>query len=267
MSERVKRFLVKLAAVFVTFSLVATLEWRCRRQETRATEPVLDGSGAAASAADLRRKYADPEELAALCRAVQGRNEALTARAFRLRHRRTTRVTAFDRGNKPVAVTESVESVHFEGRAERATTLETRQLLGDPGGLPGFPGGADSKTRWPFSDATPAGLYRYELAGVEELAGKPAVRVGFEPVRPDEGTFKGSAWVDPATAEPVRMHGTALHLPVFLDRFEMLVDYGPAGTGHNQVRRVTADVAGGFAFVSRHYRLEAALDDYQPAGP
>ncbi|MDB5307687.1 MAG: hypothetical protein JWO38_1889 [Gemmataceae bacterium] len=267
MSQRAKRSLVKLAAVLLTFSLAATLEWRCRRQETGATQPVLDGSGAAVSATDLRRKYADPEELAALCRVVQIRNEALADRSFRLRHRRTCRVTEFDRGNRPVAITESVERVHFEGRTERKTTLEVRQVLGEPIGLTEFQGGADPAARWPFSDATPAGLYRYELEGIEEVGGGPVVRVRFEPVRPAEGTFKGSAWVDPGTAEPVRMHGSALRLPVFLDRFEMMVDYGPAETGHNQVRRVTVDVAGGLAFVSKHYRLEAGLSDYEPGGP
>lgn len=266
MSGRVKRFLVKLAAVLVSFSLAAALGYGWR-QGTRATQPVLDGSGPAVSAADLRRKYADPGELAALCRAVQVRNEALTARSFRLRHRRACRVTEFDRAGRPVAITESVEQVQYEGRAERKTTLEIRPVLGKPIELTGFQGGSDPNAKWPFSDAAPAGLYRYELEGVEEVAGRPVVRVRFEPVRPDEGTFKGSAWVDPGTAEPVRMHGSAVRLPVLMDRFEMLVDYGPAETGHNQVRRVTADVAGGLGFVSKHYRLEAALTDYQPVEP
>ncbi|MBO0698182.1 MAG: alpha/beta hydrolase [Zavarzinella sp.] len=172
-------------------------------------------------------------------------------------------MTEFDRKNQPVAITETVERVHFEGRTERKTVLEVRPVLGEPIGATAFQSGADPQARWPFSDAAPAGLYRYELEGVEELAAGTVVRVRFEPVRPDEGTFTGSAWIDPVTAEPVRVRGSAVRLPVFLDRFEMLVDYGPAETGHNQVRRVTADIAGGLGFISKHYRLEAELSDYR----
>jgi hypothetical protein len=47
----------------------------------------------------------------------------------------------------------------------------------------------------------------------------------------------------------------------------MLIDYGPAENGHNQVRRAVIDVAGGLAFISRHYRLEAELSDYRPREP
>jgi len=56
-------------------------------------------------------------------------------------------------------------------------------------------------------------------------------------------------------------------LPLLVDRLEMLIDYGLAENGHNQVRRAIIDVAGGFAFFSRHYRLEAELSNYRPREP
>jgi hypothetical protein len=173
----------------------------------------------------------------------------------------------FDRRNQPVAVSESLERVYFEGEKERKTTLEVRQVLGPPIDANQFQGGPNQKSLPPFSKEAPEGLYRYELEGVEEIAGRLVLRARFEPVEPVEGTYKGSAWIDPDSAELVRMHGSALKLPLLLDRLEMLIDYGLAENGRNQVRRAAIDVAGGFAFISRHYRLEAELSDYRPRDP
>jgi hypothetical protein len=184
-----------------------------------------------------------------------------------LQHLRKGRLTEFDRHGQPVAIVESSERVYFEGGEERKLTLEARQVLGPPIDAGKLQGGPSQKSLPPFSKEAPEGLYRYELEGVEEVAGRPVLRAHFEPVEPVEGTYKGSAWIDPDSAEPVRMHGSALKLPLLLDRLEVRIDYGPAENGHNQVRRATFDVAGGLAFFSRHYRLEAELSDYRPRQP
>ena len=48
-----------------------------------------------------------------------------------------------------------------------------------------------------------------------------------------------------------------------VDHFDMILDYGTSENGHNQLRRVVIDMAGGFALVSLHYRLESELSDYR----
>lgn len=248
--------------------LLALLEWDRRREVASAGEHALDGSGVALFADDLPRRYGDPQAFDRLCAAVQEHYDALVGRSLRLQHLRKSRTIEFDRRNQPITVVESLERVHFEGRKECVATMESRQVIGSPPALlsGGSPGGLDIKA--PFSgEPSSKGLYRYRLEGVEEVDRQFVLRVHFEPIRPAEGSFKGSVWVDPTTAEPVRMHGSAVKLPIPLDRLEMLIDYGPAENGHNQMRRVTVEVAGGFAFVSKHYRIEAELSDYRPREP
>jgi hypothetical protein len=185
-----------------------------------------------------------------------------------LQHLRKSRTIEFDRRKKPIAIVEMLDRVHFEGQKECLTNLESRQVLGQPSApSPAGPqGGLNVKA--PFSGETSReGLYRYQLEGVEEVARHLVLRVHFEPVQPTEGSFKGWVWVDPATAEPIRMHGSAVKLPAPLDRLEMLIDYGQAENGYNQMRRATVDVVGGFAFIFKHYRIEAELSDYRPREP
>jgi hypothetical protein len=268
MTRRAKWVLLGLAAALLFGTgLLAALEWQRRQQAAGAGRQVLDGSGTKRSAADLRRKYSDPEEWTRLCAAVRERSDALQARSFRLQHLRKGRLIELDVRGQPVAIGESLERVYFEGEKERKTTLEVRQVLGRPIDAGQLQGGPNQKSLPPFSKEAPEGLYRYEMEGVEEIAGRLVLRASFEPAEPVEGTYKGSAWVDPDSAEPVRLHGSALKLPLLLDRLEMLIDYGPAENSHNQVRRVAIDVAGGFAFISRHFRLEAELSDYRPREP
>jgi hypothetical protein len=268
MTRRTKRLLQGLAAaLLVGAGLLAALEWQRRRQVASAGRGMLEGSGKRVSATALRRQYSDPQEWDRLCAAVREHSDAIRARSLRLQHLRKGRLIELDRQGQAVAIVESLERVYFEGEKERKTALEVRQVLGRPIDAGKLQGGPDQKSLPPFSKEAPEGLYRYELEGIEEVAGRPVLRVRFEPVEPAEGTYQGSAWVDPDSAEPVRMHGSALKLPLLLDRLEMLIDYDPAENGHNQVRRATIDVAGGFAFFSRHYRLEAELSDYRPREP
>lgn len=269
MSKRGRLSWLGLACVLLAVAgLLALFEWHRRQDVARAGELTLDGSGIALSADDLQQKYSDPQEFARLCAAVQEHYDALVGRSLQLQHLRKSRTIEFDRRKQPIAIVDTLERVHFEGRKECRTYLESQQVLGPPSASPpgGPQGGLDVKA--PFSNEPPSeGLYRYQLEGVEEIAGQLVLRVHFEPVKPVEGSFKGSVWVDPATREPIRMHGSAVKLPVPLDRLEMLIDYGPAENGYNQMRRATVDVAGGFAFIFKHYRIEAELSDYRPRQP
>ncbi len=219
------------------------------------------------SANNLRQRYSDPQEFARLCAAVREKYDALVGRSLQLQHLRKSRTTEFDRRKQPIAIVDSLDRIHFKGGKECLTNLESRHVLGSPSAFPpgGSQGGLEMKA--PFSSETPEGLYRYQLEGVEEVARKQVLRVHFEPIKSMEGSFKGSVWVDPATAEPIRIYGSAVKLPAPLDRLEMLMEYGLAENGYNQMRRATVDIAGGFAFISKHYRIEADLRDYRPRDP
>ncbi len=262
MTKRVKWFRVGCAACLLALGLIAILEWRRQQRAASAIQP-LDTPNVALSAGDLKQKYSDPQEFASLCKDIQERFTALQARFLRMRHLRNTRMSEFDSGNRPVAIVEMRERIHFEGQKECKTILETRKVHGqgiDPGK---FQGGLNAKTLPPFSIDTPTGLYCYELAGFEMVGDRLVLRILFEPAKAIEGTFKGWVQVDPATAEPVRMHGWAVKLPLLVDRVEMRIDYDLAENGHTQMRRAAMDVSGGFALFSRHYLIEAELSDYR----
>ncbi len=264
MTKRVRWSLYGIAAFLLVFGLLAMLEWRRQQQAVSAGLQPIDDSGVALSADDLEQKYSNPEEFASLCKDVQDHFAAQQERFLKLQHLRKSRVSEFDYRNQPVAVVEMLDRVYFEGQKECKTNLETRQVFGqdfDPGKLQA---GLNTKTLPPFSPDTPMGVYRYEWAGVETIAGRLVLRLNFEPVKAVEGTFKGWAQVDPASAEAVQMRGWAVKLPLFVDRVEMRIDYGLGENGHMQMRRAAMDVSGGFAIISRHYRIEAELSDYQP---
>ena len=89
------------------------------------------------------------------------------------------------------------------------------------------------------------------------------LRIHFEPSKSVARTFKGSVWVDPQTRETVRWHGSLAKARLAVDRFDIILDYGPSENGQNQLRHVVMDVAGGFALVSLHYRIESDLSDYR----
>ena len=267
MNIRRRRSWLGLACILLVIAgLLAVLEWHRRQDAASAGEQTLYGSGISRSANDLQQRYSDPQEFARLCAAVQEHYDALVGRSLQLQHLRKSRTIEFDRRKQPIAIVETRESIHFEGRKECPTNVESRQVLGPPlASPPGPQGGLNMKE--PFSSETPEGQYLYRLGGIEEVAGQLVLRVRFETVKPMEGSFKGSVWVDPATAEPIRIHGSAVKLLVPLDRLEMLIDYGPAENGYNQMRRAIVDVTGGFAFIFKHYRIEAQMSDYRPRGP
>ena len=106
---------------------------------------------------------------------------------------------------------------------------------------------------------------RYRLVGVEEIDGRRTLRVHFEPAEPVERSFRGAAWIDVATGEPVRLVGSPVKPRLRVDRFEMLFDYGPSENGFTQLRRVVIETAGGFALISWHLRSETELSDYRAA--
>jgi hypothetical protein len=273
MSTRGKRGLIGLGVVLlVILGVVAAFLWERRRHVAAAGLPALDGSGTVLRAEDLQAKYRDPAAFANLCADVQDRYEALRMRFHDCRHLRKSLVSEYDRQGQMTAQLEVRDRVHFEGEEERKTEIGRRQLLG--GSIPYDPdklkaNQPSGKATAPFSKDTPKDFYRYELEDVEEIDGPRLLRIHFEPAKLVERSFKGWVWVDPATREPVRMQCSPTKPHFALDRFDMLMEYGLSENGFNQLRRMTVDVAWGkgFAFVSRHYRVETELSEYQSVGP
>jgi hypothetical protein len=245
---------------------LAVLEWERRRHVAAAGGETFDAPVLAPSADKLTDKYRDPGAFAELIADVRARYDRLRNRFFNLAHTRKARLIEFDPSGREVAIMEITDRVQFDGDKERKEQLDRRQLLGKP-----FPFDPDTlkaehpnrKAAHPFSNDTPQGLYRYSLEGVEQMRDRPALRIHFEPTKPIERAFKGSAWIDPMAFEPLRLRGLLVKPPLLVDRFEMRVEYDLSENGHNQLRRVWIDVAGGFAFVSRHYRIESELTDYR----
>jgi hypothetical protein len=262
------RLLVIALGVFLLAGslLVAALEWERRRHITAAEGETFDSSGITPSADELTDKFRDPGAFDKLCADLRAHYDQLRKRFLDLAHTRKARLIEFDASGHEISIMVITDRVQFDGEKEQKRQIEQRQLLGKP-----FPFDPDTlraehpnrKAVHPFSNDTPAGLYRYHLEGVEQIQGSPTIRIHFEPTKPIERSFKGSAWIDPVSHEPLRLWGLLVKTPLLVDRFEMRVEYGSSENGHNQLRHVWIDVLGGFAFVSRHYRIESELGDYR----
>ena len=266
MNKRAKRYLMILAVSMTVFAiLLVCLGWESH-QGSLVGQQLLDGSGRVLSAEDLVQKYRNPAELAQLCAHVRERFEAVYVRTLTSSHIRTTRRTEYDSRGDPVLITETAEHVWFEGTREKTRLIRQRVLLGSEVssrlGKPSLskPG---ENTRWPFPKDAGKDDYAYRFDGVEEIDGRPAGRIRFEPRTAAGLMYQGWAWVVMETGEPVRIQLAPVKPPHFVDRLEVLLNYGLAENGHNQARRMTFDGSGGFAFLTRHLRVEIELRDYQ----
>jgi hypothetical protein len=265
MKNRAKRLTIALAILVLSgIVALAVLEWDRRRHVTAGT--LEDGNGVAVSTREEQEKYRNPEAFARLCAEIQERYDALQQRYLRLWHTRKTRQTSYDKKGKAIAVSESVSRVHFVKGAERKEEIEHRQVMGKPSIFDPDRINLereDTHLLPPFSKDSPADLYRYHLEGIEDVEGRRLLRIHFEPSKPIERSFTGSAWIDPDTQEPVRIRGSLAKAKLSVDHFDLLLDYGPSENGHNQLRRLVMDMAGGFALLSLHYRIDSELSDYR----
>jgi hypothetical protein len=270
MTKRTKRHLIRFAGLtaFVAVALLL-LAWERRRQDTLAASQTLDGSGLALSAEDQMRKYSDPVELAKLCDRVRERFAAMHERTLRSQHTRTMRLTEQNGRGQAVHIREMVERVEFEDGQEKTQLIEQRVLLDSATSfLPNktnLSNPADNPHR-PFPNEAGQDVYAYRFDGVEEIEKRPAGRIHFEPRTTDGQVSRGWAWVDLDSGEPIRLQVSPVKPPPFVDRLDVLIDYGRAENGHNQARRVTLDGSGGFAFLARRLRVECTLSDYREQG-
>ncbi|HWG45729.1 MAG TPA: hypothetical protein VN688_23410 [Gemmataceae bacterium] len=267
MKIHAKRCLAGLGVfLLIAIGVLIVLEWNRRRQVAAAGPQTLEGAGTTVEAMDIQEQFRSPAEFAKLCADVQEHADALQQRFLRATHTRKTRTTRYDSKGQPEAIAETTYRVHFNEGVEQKQQIERRQLLGkqsflDPDGIKIEQ--ADLQLIPPFSKDAPEGLYGYRLEGVEELQGRRLLRIHFEPATPVERSFKGSAWIDPVTRELVRTLSSPVKPRLRVDRFEMMLDYGPSENGCNQVRRLTIETAGGFALFTWHFRTETELSDYK----
>ena len=266
MRVRGKRYLLGCGLfLLVAAGALIVLEWG-RRRQVEAAPPALDGSGTAVPAKELEEQYRDPDTFARAIADVREHMHALQQRYLEARHTRTARLTRYDGKGQPSAVSETISHVQYHDGGERKTEIAHRQLLGKPSFFDPEKlklEQSDAQVLSPFAKTTPEGLYRYRLEGVEELNSRRLLRIHFEPVSPVERSFRGWAWIDPVTHEPVRMVGSPVKPRVRVDRFDMMLDYALSENGHNQLRRLTIEAAGGFALMSWHFRSETELSDYR----
>ena len=270
MTKPAKRHLLRFAALTALFAVaLLLLAWERRRQDTLAATQPLDGSGQALPAEDQVRKYRDPAELAKLCDQVRERFAAMHERTLRSRHTRAMRLTEQDGRGQAVHVREIIERVEFEDGQEKTQLIEQRVLLDSATSfLPSktnLPNPAENPHR-PFPKEANQDVYDYRFDGVEDIEGRPAGRIHFEPRTTEGQVSRGWAWVALDSGEPIRMQVSPVKPPPFVDRLDVLIDYGRAENGHNQARRVTLEGSGGFAFLARRLRVECEMSDYREQG-
>jgi hypothetical protein len=265
MNKRTKRYLIILAVVKTVFAIsLAALEWE-RHQRPLAEQQMLDGSGRVLSAEELVQNYHNPAELAQLCDKVRERFAAVYERTRTSSHTRTTRLTEYDKRGTPVSITETAEQVWFEGAQEKTRLIRQRVLLGSETSSPLGKSNLSNpveNSHLPFPKNAGEDDYAYRFDGVEEIEGRPAGRIHFEPRTSAGLGYRGWAWVVMETGEPVRVQLAPVKPPPFVNRLDVMLDYGWAENGHNQARRAVFDGSGGFAFVTRHLRVESELSDY-----
>src|SRR5262245_31170294 len=265
MNKRTKRYLIILAMVMTVFAILfACLEWQ-RRQKPLDEQQMLDGSGQALSAEELVQKYQNPAELAQLCAQVRERFAAVYERTLRSNHTRTTRLTEYGKRSEPVFITETTEQVWYEGDQEKTRLIQKRVLLGRENSSPLGKSSLSNPVEHahlPFPKNAAEDDYAYRFDGVEEIDGQPAGRIHFEPRASAGLMYRGWAWVVMETGEPVRVQLAPVKPPPFVNRLDMILDYGRAENGHTQARRAVFDGLGGFTFLTRHLRVESELSDY-----
>src|SRR5262249_3427624 len=153
---------------------------------------------------------------------------------------RTTRLTEYDRRGEPAFIKETAEQVWFEGDQEKTRLLRQRVLLGSEGasqlGQSNLPKPVENRYL-PFPKNAGEDDYAYRFGGIEEIDARPAGRIHFEPRTSAGLGYRGWAWVVMETGEPIRVQFAPVKPPPFVNRLEVMLDYGRAENGHNQARR------------------------------
>jgi hypothetical protein len=252
--------------IVVVGVVLGAMEWSRRRATTiPSAEPARSH---AVDVLDFGR-YADPAPFADLCARLRQRYIAMDERYRSLMHTQVQVSKELDENGEPTVADQTVDDVWFEDGREMRKAVAKRDLMADRATdspaeqLSQAKESKDSPLLYPFSKDDAGGVYLYELDGSETIDETATVRIAYRPVEPRSDLLAGTVWVDPASGEPVRFAGRLVKPPMFVDRFEMTVDYGRAENGNVQIRRIITDGTGGFALIRKRYRIETEFRNYR----
>lgn len=221
------------------------------------------------SLAEAQARLEKPEAFDAFRRLARERLIASDSRHKRLEHMETFVVMELDDKGKQKLAEENVDRVYFVDGKEKRDYLARTDLLKNKKMKPSTAaerggGGGGPKPVLPFSREEKEGDYHYRLMSVSQRGGATLVEIAFDPTEPLDGKVRGRHWADAETAEPVHFDAASVKLPVFVDRFEIELEFGPAETGYPQLRRSMLAGSGGFAFLHKRFRVESRAYDYKP---
>jgi hypothetical protein len=113
----------------------------------------------------------------------------------------------------------------------------------------------------PF-DAAVQPQYRFQLLGPD--AKDPALsRLGFGPRgKPSKDVWTGEAVVDPSSGELKWMKQRPSELPTFVDRLEMVMDFGAVTSEGPAVSTLRMEGEGGLPFFKKNFRVVTTFSDY-----
>ncbi|MFO0947397.1 MAG: hypothetical protein U1D30_15930 [Planctomycetota bacterium] len=254
------------ASVLLGISLVLLLlawEWfRPRDAGSMAPVPRSTSKSVLVGDADSAGKGADvPPDIDGFVEKVKGRYRAMHDRYVALEHKETCIAETLDSSGMPTNAVTTVERVWFEKEVERRLLLDSK----DPNVDVALP--PKSKIVYPFYREDVPGTYQYFWEGVEEVDGRPLVRLRFEPKPPLADKMSGYVWADPKTGQPCKFDGLLAETPALVDHFRMLAWYAPSENGDYQLRQMVTEGSGGFAFVRRRYRKSFEYSDYRLKSP
>ncbi len=126
-------------------------------------------------------------------------------------------------------------------------------------------GGKDQKMAMtlPF-DAALQPQYRFQLLGPD--ARNPSLsRLGFGPRgKPSKDVWVGEAVVDPSSGEVRWLKQRPSDLPAFVDRLEMVIDFGAVTSEGPAVSTLRMEGEGGLPFFKKKFRVLSTFSDYGP---
>jgi hypothetical protein len=113
-------------------------------------------------------------------------------------------------------------------------------------------------------DAAVQPQYRFQLLGPD--ANDPSLaRIGFGPRgKPDKDVWAGEAVVDPSSGELKWMKQRPSDLPAFVDRMEMVLEFGAPTSEGPAVSTFRMEGQGGLPFFKKRFRVTTTFSDYGP---
>jgi len=162
-----------------------------------------------------------------------------------------------------------------QGEVVRATkdgkdiTAEERDKLAEQRARGGADGKSGPGKRGRMELSTPFGAeaqpkYAFRLLG-PDARDASLVRVGFGPRgKKAEDIWTGEAVVDPGSGAVKWMKQRPSDLPAFVDRLEMVLEFGAATAEGSAISAIHMEGEGGLPFFKKRFRVVTRFSDYGP---